>query len=538
LLPYYKIECYNPAGTLIHTLTSDVLSIHTHSVLNDVGSFNFSVPALKGSSYPYNNIVGNWKVQIWLGYNDLAGSTHVLTGKIKKTTGPLNIGEGYVRSFEGKDLTEILERRQKTNKNYQVTDADVIAAELAADLGLTLDYDAESTHETVLVRTETYLDLIKKISDYWYNAGTQIKRDFYIEPDGHLQWRSRPSRATGLSSLTIGENILSYTVTRDILAVKNNITVYGAAQQPYPTDKDAFTEALSGTGWVWAAAAGDTVDLDAVAPKVGSNSIRGYTGAASHEVELTLTLPYSLTIRDITELRLWEICSNLANSSTIKILAPDASNYFEYTNTVDGNWHFRELSLGPTNEYDAASNPNGIWIPQGTPNWWNMTGIVFYYHSTTNNDWYCHIDGLYFMPTRYSHTESDAASIAAYEQCDAEYTDENLLSNEACEVRAQTLLYQLKDEIVRVDITVIGDTNLRIGDRIPITIPAENIAAQNFDVITVNHDFSSSGFTSTISAVNSGNTRKLPPLGITDSIGRQIKNLREVTCDLYRRVVR
>jgi hypothetical protein len=67
-------------------------------------------------------------------------------------------------------------------------------------------------------------------------------------------------------------------------------------------------------------------------------------------------------------------------------------------------------------------------------------------------------------------------------------TDDKLHTNTACTNYATTVLTQKKDPAYQLDVYVAPvDTNILIGDRIPVTIPNENLAATNFDVISVEH---------------------------------------------------
>jgi hypothetical protein len=546
MLPKSKMEIYDTTNTLRYTINNGAEAIHTKETLNDIGTFGFTLPVkLFKPKYGYNDIETGWKAKIYFnGYTTPTAADLVTTGIIQNITGPMDLGNGYTRIFEGVNQGEVLQRRQKTNKNYIAIQADDIVAEIASDLGLSTDLDVDTSLENQTVRTMTYFDLLKQVSDYWVSAGVQVKKDFYVNPAGALVWKTRPLRTTGVTPLTVVKKE-NCTIIRDKRSVKNNITVYGAARQPYPSDKDTFTEATSGTydgaSWSWSAGVGDTVTTDAVTKKYGNYSILGNSGSGvGNDGTLYLELPYVLTIRDINTLSFWEICENYpTQTGLIRILAPDLSNYFEYQFTiVDGSWHFEELSLGPTNEYDATLSPNGKWTKTGTPNWWNMAQLMFYFHSTSHADFNYHIDSLFFSPTRYSYTISDATSISAYGQADAEFTDDNLTTNQQCEVRARTLLYQLKDQIIRADVLTRGDINIKIGDRIPFTYPIENISAVDFDVISVEHNYTLDGFKTKPSMINSGNTRFLPALTPNDAFHHQIGNLKQVTSDLYSRIVR
>lgn len=545
---YSKIELYNTAAVLKHTITSSTnnsaIDIHTHDVLtSDIGSFAFTLPH-NPPVYVYNDVTEHWTAKVYLNaYKTTTTTDLVIAGRIQKITGPLQTETGYIKLFECKGLGELLERRHKKNKRYLAVEADDIVAEIASDLSLTGDLATDTTAETITVRTESYFDLLKKVSDYWASAGTQVKKDFYVSPAGVLVWKARPIRTAGVETLNVAnKNILSYKVVRDKLSVKNNITVLGAASAPDPLTKDDYTDATSGTygggSWSWAADHGalSTDDGSVYGVKAGTYSIKCFNNVSSYECDMTLTLPYSVNIRHVNKLNFWQFVNG--SNPIIQLYAPDSSNYFQADLTLNSAWFYESIGLGEDNEYDADENPTGRWTKTGSPNWWDITAARFHTDDGEPASRLILIDKLYFTPERWTYTASDATSITAYGQNDAEYTDENLSTTTDCEKRAKTLLYQLKDPVVRADVTVNGCTNIKIGDRIPLTIPAEDLTASNFDVVAVTHDFNSTGFTTVATMVNSANTRMIPPTSNSDVVSRKIKSLQEVTSDLYSRIVR
>jgi hypothetical protein len=529
MIPKNRIELYDISDTLKYTLDAEAMSIHTRDVLtSDIGTFNFSLPTVKGvPPYLYGDVDVNWKAKIYLGYDAISASDLIMTGKIQKIGAPLSKDQGYVRVFEGKSLGEILERRFKTNKCWVSIDAHDIVVDIANDLSLgTGEIAADATDETITVQTESYFDLLKRVSDYWASAGVQVKKDFYVDVNNNLVWKTRPIRTAGVETLTVGTNIASYGVFRDILSVKNKITVYGAPNTTYPADKDGWTEALTN----WSATVG-TLSLDGVSKKYGAWSICCTPVAGQSTCHFKRTFP-SVNIRDINAVKFWRSYSGInATTYQVRLHAPDASNYF--TSTIigsGGNWTWCDLALGPSQEYDANLNPNGIWTKTGTPNWWDIQAIEFYIvNGVVNTPDY--IDIMFFSPVRFTYTIEDATSQTNYGIRQAEFTDNMLISDGDCESRAKTLLYQLKDPTIRIDVVTPGNTNLRIGDRLSMTIPAEGISAANYDVVSVEHDLNMGGFMSTAKMVDSANTRVLPPTTMAEAITKHVNMMKEVARD-------
>jgi hypothetical protein len=208
--PKYKIETYT-GTTLDHTITDEATG-HVKDVLNGIGTFNFTLPTARGipaTPYAYTDIAVSDKAKFYFWYSDKEScpATPQFVGRITKISAPL--ADSYYRIFEGKLHSEILQRRLQPAQYWNNVEVGTIPIEVATDLGLGTGLIAlDATHVTVYSSNDTYLDLLKKISDYWVNAGSQVKKDFYVDvgdaghPLGHLIWDVRPLRTTDVETLT------------------------------------------------------------------------------------------------------------------------------------------------------------------------------------------------------------------------------------------------------------------------------------------------------------------------------------------------
>jgi hypothetical protein len=514
-------------------------------------TFDFTLEGMEDLSYVYNDIGANFKVAIYMGYGTLDAGDVQLVGKILKINGVVST-EGIIRHFEGKDLGEVLERRQKTNKRYQEEQADHIPSDVATELGLGISKDFDTTTETITVRTEPYWDMMKRVSDYWYDGATKVQKDFYVDngdgghPNGHLVWKARPLRTVGVESLVYGEDFKKYDIIYDLLPSKNKITVYGAPSAFLPNDKDEWTEDSDTTNWT--ASSGTLTFTDTpVTPEEGVKCVicsHSDTSAPyAQDITFQRALP-NITLRNINSLNFYYYPGTTAPvyaNQTCKLLCPDSSNYFKLrTFTGASNtMHWLTVPLGESTIYDAAENPTGVWDAVGSPNWWSIQAIEFHGDSTgSSGTLFMGIDKLYFSPDRWMGFAEDPTNQGIYDIREGEYTDENLLSNDECVKRAESLLMQLKEKTVGVSFTVAGNTNILRGDRIPLTLPPDNISAVDFDVVAVEHNFNSSGLWTTPQLVIGPDIRVFPPQTPTEALNRNIKQLKTVTSDLYSRVVR
>ena len=543
-----KILIYDTSDTLIHTVTTDVLNCTVKPILtSDIGTFNFSLPAQNGFTYVYNDIGAFYKAEMYLGYETLTSNDLQLTGRILKITNQYD-GQQAIRSFQGKDLGEQLERQFITNKGFLKAAGTIAKDDIATELGI-LNYpwkmDDDTNVESLNVRTKSYLEVLKTISDYWVDSSHRVQKDFYVDAVNDLVWKTRPIRTTDVETLTYGENILGYTLTYDIMPTKNSITVYGAPTAYLPDDKDSYTEDLTD----WTAPSGTlTADNSYQTPKAGTNLIRctftDNTGPPyAQDVTFQRLLP-KITLRDINKLNFWYY-SGFTTSGythlTCRLQCPDDSNYVELNLNTTQVWHWADLALGDSAIYDATENPSGIWTTVvGSPNWWNIQGIRFHGDSSgyAGALIFC-VDKLYFSPDRWvGFAEDVATSQVYYGLREAEYTDENLLSDNDCLQRANTLLMQLKEKTIAVELITPGNTNIKIGDRIPLTLPPDNISGIDFDVVSVEHAYANSGFQTTAEMLYSNDKRVSPPKTVAESLNRNIQQLRSVTSEIYNRIIR
>lgn len=525
--PCCKILVSDTDDELIATLTEDILECYTNDVCTSgVGSFKFVLPAVKAFSNVYTTIGDNFKVKIYYGYS--GSYTHVFSGKILNHT-TVHRGDSATRVFSGKGLGEVLERKIKSNTQWHLVDAHDIVAELATDLGLSTDLAADTNEITVTVDSQTYFDVLKQVSDYWVDSGTQIKKDFGVNKDGALYWKARPLRTSGVETLT---NLLSYDLTSDILPSKNYITVYGNACKFLPDTPDAYTETTTG----WTATYG-SLSQNAT-HQVGSYSIM-VNQASSGSLDMHYTLPNRVTVQDTTDIFFHYKASTLGNLY-VELYAPDVSNRFYAVLTADGSWKTFDKKIGPKYRVNSGNDgADAVWYEgAGHPNWWNITAIAI---SASNSIAPCDasIDGFYFYPVRPKSLVTNPTNIAVYGQRELEVTCENLYTDAECESYAETLLYQNKDKQLRFDPTILGNINVLVGDRLSITLPVDGVSAVAFDVVSVEqHYVKGAGFNTMPHLVNSSSSRVLSPRTPLEALHQQAVRNRALSTDYYKKIVR
>lgn len=567
--PVYKIETYTGV-TLDHTITEDCLFLRVKSCLTDQhGTFRFELPGQKGVSKVFDDIALYDVTKIYLDYDTISASP-LFVGRIENIESQWN-KDRYMRVFTGRDQSEITARLIRHQYSTGGNAADSQVAKWAADCGLGTDITADATPVTIISNQSKYDFLMREICDY---AAT-ISKDCYVDigdvghPTGHLIWKTRPIRSVGVSALTVGTNILSYSLTRNDYEVYNRFHVFGASEPAVegtsacshsqytksptdvPSNHDSWTESLDN----WSVdSADDLADLLLVTaypvPHVGTYAISGVVGTnegqqANEWIKITRTIS-PLMIKDSAQLQwvdYWRTDAyGTIQNMYIDLLAPDTSNYFRYTidpahyPVLGYNTHMY-AELGPANE---AGSGYEKWVRHGDPSWYNIQGIASYKLWNNVADEYCNnaIDGLYFTDLRWQATDQDGDSQTAYGVRDMVMTDDKIHTNTEATNYAASVKARYKDAPIQLDVVTPLDTNLLIGDRIPITITNENLSAVNFDVIQVEHIMDvNSGFLT--HAILTSKERTRSPLKTTD-FPTYLRDIRQTTEDVVqgRRIVK
>jgi hypothetical protein len=532
---FSKVETYTGA-VLDYTITTDATSIYFKDSINDsVGHFKICID--KPTSY--TGIALFDKVKIYLSSFSLPTAPQFV-GRIDRITTVLN-ENGAQLEISGMGLGEVLTRLIKRFWRYTTTDAGVVAADYAADCGLSAtNLYADANDVSFDVTQKTYLELLQQISDYWVSAGTQIKKDFRVDVDNDVYWRTRPIR-TGTQTLTVGVNILTYQVVRSLEQTKNRIYVLGGFDKPkagtiapahvytmeVPEDEN-WTETL--TNWTFTTGAG-SLDHTVKVPTEGAECIMVDSvqpgGAGTNDIcDFKRTLkPDFYWINGIKETfdnsfsKLYFDAATDALFTTAKVyaLAPDTSNFYEWNITLDAT---------PTNwEPNTITFNDGSEGVTGSPNWEKIEGFKFYFSAFTGARKWAAIDNLRLLGGRFQHLAEDATSQTNYGRRDLVHLDEALISVADVQTRGETLKYQLKDSTVEVSISTPLNTDILAGDRLVVTLPNEGITAADCDVLSVEQSVTTQNATTVITTVTSPNKRRRidkTPFDVLASVRREM----------------
>lgn len=575
--PKYEIRFYDATDVLKHTITSGSVRLVTHRGVNDdcVGSFELTLPT-KTTTFKYTDIVPYWKIKVWLSWQTVdTTATPVFAGRVNQIMVPPVAEAGYVRIIKGQTFSEVLQRRIKSRKVYAAAEVDDIIADVISDLVLGNDTDVDTTAVTLTIDQEPYLDLLRRISDYWYDAATQIKKEFFVDvgdaghTSGHLVWKARPIRTSGVETLTEGANLIGYNIFRDGSQIKNSIKVYGR-KVPFVGTNDTDNRFLAyqiygrkyptdGDDWTWKAATwtdvkGVTSQQNATPdPAVGTDYLQSDSEDVNNDCEFHIHHDQvsSEGYDGYGAIEFWGMRWG-AMDCYLRLYCPDDTNYYELRmltvaaaphpqdpfGNLDDTWKFHRYSIGSANTYDATSNPTGRWHPTGSPDWENIFGIEFQGWSV-QPDMYMGVDGLCYNFGRWRYSTSDATSITNYGQRDLVVIDDTLNSDAECESRSKTHLYRQKEPVIRLDCLVNGNNNILLGDRLSMTIAAEGISATNYYVTGVDQVLEAGtegGWKTRVTMVDNMNNRSPCAIAPLEVMMNEMKRNRDIGKGTYAKI--
>ena len=136
--------------------------------------------------------------------------------------------------------------------------------------------DTDTTFTDLKVQDTQVWDMLQKIASESDKAGV-IGYDFRTAPDGKFEFFPRGAKT---SPVNLTDKIESYEYWKEILAIRNKVTIYGAADKSSPLDKTEIVESLTPASGAWTKYSGVSMELDATKTYGEANaSIKLVTGS-------------------------------------------------------------------------------------------------------------------------------------------------------------------------------------------------------------------------------------------------------------------
>mgnify|MGYP001130173377 CR=1 FL=1 len=395
--------------------------------------------------------------------------------------------ENYVR-VSGRCWGEKLFRRVVT-KTYENQKGEEIVKDLLDNyVGLShvrdsteLVENTDTTYTKLEYDNTPVWDIIKYIAESADKAGV-IGFDFRVAPDGKFEFFPKNSKA---SPVSLSEKIEVSEYRKDIHRIRNKVLVYGLADKSYPLDKDAWTETLTPADGAWSGDPGD-VSFDTTKKVRGTGSIKLNVPVSNYygRAVFTLNAGREANGNKYPVLSFYAFLEESYSGNVAIQLYDAADKGAERNITVGpGEWRKVDSKVGKLNEIEWEYVAPGF-------DWMQIKKVMiqcWFPGTGTGSFW---VDALHFGGCRYSALREDSGSQSAYGLRELTETDEELISDNECDLRAKSLLDYFKNpaEYVTVTSAVIdyGNTPLLAGDKIHVVLPNENVDS-DFSIETVEY---------------------------------------------------
>ena len=413
-----------------------------------------------------------------------ANVPQVITTRTESVSYQVTPLEQYVK-VSGRCWGEKLFRRVVT-KTYSAQKGEAIVKDL-------LDYFAGISHvrgSTELVENTdtTYTDLEYSDSPVWdimkYIAQSADKAgvigyDFRMAPDGKFEFFPMYSKSNATDLTDRMEQIED---RKDITRVRNKITIYGLADKSIPSDKVSWTRSLTPSDGTWQRDTG-TNSIDStgapdggacVKVSVGSNYWGGCYFQLNSGKEVNCELYPLLDIQA-------KLADSYSGTGMVVIFDTSSRSASKKISVAPGDGQFHGVEVGVGSAYANQWD----YVQYGFD--WTQVKTVrtsWYYPSGVGGgDFWLH--GLYFGGRRYSAVLEDSASQAAYGLREYVETDEELWSDNECNLRSRALLAYLKSPAVYLTVTSTlidyGNSPILAADKVYVPILAAWFRVDSID---------------------------------------------------------
>jgi len=457
----------------------DVIQCRVHlGCTNEVSSFDLLLQNWDKKYSPGGSVPLDVGMDGYICIGRGANVPQIITCRIETVKYQSSPVENYVR-VGGRCWGERLFRRVFAGTFTNQKGEDIVRYLLDSYVGLSharggteLVEATDTTYAKLEYKDTPVFEILKYVADSADKQGV-IGYDFRVAPDGKFEFFPRLSKT---SPVSLSELIEEYEYRRDITAVRNKVTIYGAADKSVPLDKDAWTESLTPSDGGWSSGGG-TLSLDNVDRVRGSASIRNYAEGLYFVCSQFMLNSGKEVNAELYPLLSFWIKIGGGVSGTCYVHLEDVNECVRYCSFNIGKekWSNYQVKVGSANA--------DLWaLYYGASfDWTRIKKMRFYADFEGVNSGTLWIDGLFFGGRRYSSTQEDSASQQAYGLRELTDTDEELYSDNECLLRAKALLAHYKDpaEYLTLRSTVIdyGNTPLLPGDKIHVTLPNENVDA-------------------------------------------------------------
>jgi len=473
----------------------DILELRVHlGCTKEVSSFDCLLQNFDKKYTVTNpiNVGDNCSISIGRGAN----CPLILTGRVEEIEPESTPVENHIR-VSGRCWGEKLFRKVVT-KTYENQKGETIVKDLLDNyVGLShvrdsteLVEDTDTTYTLLEYENTPVFDILKYIVESADKAGV-IGFDFRIEWDGKFAFFPKNSKT---SPISLSETIEESRFSKDIHRIRNEITVYGAAEKANPSNKDAWTETLdinNDTINDWTSGTGTgNVSLDGTKKILGSYSIKHTTTTPDYYGCAILTFPSGMEVdcNDYPSMT-FQIAEQSTFNGNVGVELEDSAGMKvrrEIGISPNEKWHIQGFNVGKKHSDEWT---HGVFNSQPF-NWASVKKIFWYCNFSGTGTGSFWVDNLFFNRRRWEATREDTASQSSYGLRELVEVDEELHSDNECDLRAKALLDHLSEpaEFLTLQTTCLdyGTNRLLPGDKIHVTLPNENVDS-DFRIINVEY---------------------------------------------------
>jgi hypothetical protein len=464
----------------------DIILLRVHlGCTKEVGSFEVLLQNWNGKYSPN----GTYPITVGLDGNISIGRAatcpQIMTCRVENLKYESTPTENYLR-VSGRCWGERLFRRVVTKTYENKKGEEIIKDLLDYCIGLShvrneveLVQDTDTTYTKLEYSDTPTMDILQQIASSSDHSGV-IGFDFRVAPDGKFEFFPI---GTKTNSVSLSEKIEASEYSKDVIRVRNRITVYGTSDKSVPADKDEWTERLTPTDGTWTATSG-TVSFDTTTKTRGSGSIKTYANHliyAGSILTLNSGKEVNADIYPQLNIALYREASFNGNVTLSLFDTSDLAAHKEFTVGND-KWFQNQIQVGQANA--------DLWQVEDGFNWqqiWRIRVICWFTDSGPGSFW---VDSLFFGGRQYSSLQEDATSQANFGLRELVEVNEEYCSDLECESHAKALLSNLKDpaESLALKSTVLdyGSTPILAGDQLHVTLPNEGVDG-DFRVLSVEY---------------------------------------------------
>jgi len=356
------------------------------------------------------------------------------------------------------------------------------------------DDDIASTHDKAFDEV-LHWNAVKEMCDAVVMGDGAIGADGYVDSNGIVSIFKRGIHA---STVSLTDKIKSYSVDNDFYRIRNKVKVYSnppkvdPANQPtiipghaYPSDHDTWTEPADSANWLFSNVGYDYIDFPTGSPKVGTAYLRFNKVGMGNGWFRRMHDPINCLAKGaFKSVNFWINYSNTYDHYHVRLLAPDATHYFETAPvTPETAWVLKSLWIGSDYEYDVDNNPQGLWIPVNSPDWTGIEGVEW--NADMLNTQTVSVDGLYYGNAPYQAEVSADPGTYGVRCLEPQWVD-GLRSDYECQLYGQGLLKYYQNKVRTVNVSTFGDNGFVPGYMQPVAIANDGLS-DSFSILEIVH---------------------------------------------------